>query len=123
LDRQGRQPEGDRRPLNIGVDSLVFLDDNPAERLQVRAALPLVGVPELPADPALYPRAVAAAGYFEAVGFSKEDRLRAEYYQANAPPCPCALVERRSGRLSRLSGHGMRDRPSGPDFRVHASRS
>jgi FkbH-like protein len=70
--------------LNIGMDALVFLDDNPAERMQVRAALPLVGVPELPADPALYPRAIAAAGYFEAVGFSKEDRLRAEYYQANA---------------------------------------
>ena len=60
--------------LNIGVDALVFLDDNPAERMQVRAALPLVGVPELPADPALYPRALAAAGYFEAVGFSEEDR-------------------------------------------------
>lgn len=70
--------------LNIGVDALVFLDDNPAERMQVRRELPLVGVPELPDDPALYPRALAAAGYFEAVGFSKEDRERANYYQANA---------------------------------------
>jgi HAD superfamily phosphatase (TIGR01681 family) len=39
--------------LNIGIDALVFLDDNPAERLQVRQALPLVAVPELPDDPAL----------------------------------------------------------------------
>jgi FkbH-like protein len=70
--------------LNIGVDSLVFLDDNPAERLQVREQLPLVGVPELPEDPALYPRVLAAAGYFEAVAFSQEDRDRAAYYQANA---------------------------------------
>lgn len=70
--------------LNIGVDALVLLDDNPAERLQVRAALPLVGTPELPDDPALYPRALAAAGYFEAVSFSEEDRRRAEYYQANS---------------------------------------
>jgi FkbH-like protein len=70
--------------LNIGVDSLVFLDDNPAERLQVRAALPLVGVPELPDDPAFYPRALMAAGYFEAVAFSQEDRQRADMYQANA---------------------------------------
>ncbi len=70
--------------LKIGVDALVFLDDNPAERLQVRTALPLVGVPELPDDPALYPRALAAAGYFEAVALSEEDRNRAEYYQANA---------------------------------------
>jgi len=70
--------------LNIGVDALVFLDDNPAERMQVRRELPLVGVPELPDDPALYPRTLAAAGYFEAVSFSKEDRERADYYQANA---------------------------------------
>jgi FkbH-like protein len=70
--------------LNIGVDALVFLDDNPAERLQVRRELPLVGVPEMPADVALYPRTLAAAGYFEAVAFSKEDRERAGYYQANA---------------------------------------
>jgi FkbH-like protein len=70
--------------LNIGVDALVFLDDNPAERMQVRRELPLVGVPELPDDAALYPRALAAAGYFEAVAFSKEDKERASYYQANA---------------------------------------
>ncbi len=70
--------------LNIGVDALVFLDDNPAERMQVRAKLPLVGVPELPEDPAFYPRVLAAAGYFEAVAFSQEDRERAGYYQANA---------------------------------------
>ena len=70
--------------LNIGVDALVFLDDNPAERLQVRGELPMVAVPELPDDPALYPRYLAAAGYFEAVAFSAEDRERAGYYQANA---------------------------------------
>jgi FkbH-like protein len=70
--------------LNIGIDSLVFLDDNPAERMQVRGELPLVAVPELPEDPAAYPRTLAAAGYFEAVSLSKEDRERAAYYQANA---------------------------------------
>ena len=70
--------------LNIGVDALVLLDDNPAERLQVRRALPQVGVPELPDDPALFPRALMAAGYFETVTFSAEDRARADMYQANA---------------------------------------
>ncbi len=70
--------------LNIGVDALVILDDNPAERMQVRRALPLAAVPELPDDPALYPRTLAAAGYFDAVGYSKEDRERANYYQSNA---------------------------------------
>ena len=70
--------------LNIGVDALVFLDDNPAERMQVRGELPFVAVPELPDDPAFYPRVLAAAGYFDTVAFSQEDRQRADYYQANA---------------------------------------
>lgn len=70
--------------LNIGLDALVLLDDNPAERMQVRSALPMVAAPELPDDPSLYPRALAAAGYFEAIAFSEEDRNRAQYYQANS---------------------------------------
>ncbi len=70
--------------LNIGVDSLVFLDDNPAEREQVRRELPMVAVPEVGDDPTYYPRILAAAGYFEAVSFSGEDRERADFYQANA---------------------------------------
>jgi FkbH-like protein len=72
------------RALNIGVDALVFLDDNAAERAQVRAASPTVAVPELPADPAHYPAVLLAAGYFEAVAFSEEDRSRADGYAANA---------------------------------------
>ncbi len=70
--------------LNIGIDALVFLDDNPAERAQVRGELPLVAVPELPDEPALYPRMLMAAGYFEAVAFTQDDRDRAAMYQANA---------------------------------------
>jgi FkbH-like protein len=70
--------------LSLGLDALVFLDDNPVERDRVRQALPQVAVPELPEDPALYARTLAAAGYFEAVTFSNEDRDRAEMYQSNA---------------------------------------
>lgn len=70
------------KTLNIGVDALVLLDDNPAERAQVRAALPVVAVPELPSEPSLFPLYLAAAGYFEAVSFSAEDRLRANAYAA-----------------------------------------
>jgi FkbH-like protein len=70
--------------LNIGIDALVLLDDNPAERAQVREALPSVAVPELPADPAFYATTLLAAGYFEAIGFTAEDRIRANQYQANA---------------------------------------
>lgn len=72
------------RALDIGVDALVMLDDNPAERAQLRAALPAVAVPELPDDPAWFSWYLLAAGYFEAVSFSKEDELRAASYAANA---------------------------------------
>ena len=70
--------------LNIGLDSLVFLDDNPAERAQVRQALPMVRVPELPDEPALYARTLLSAGYFESIQFTQDDQNRAEQYQANA---------------------------------------
>lgn len=70
--------------LEIGVDTLVLMDDNPAERAQVRAALPDVAVPELPDDPAMYARTLLAAGYFEAVSLSAEDLLRADDYTSRA---------------------------------------
>ncbi len=72
------------KQLNIGLDSLVFVDDNPIERARVRQSLPMVAVPEMPEDPALYVRCLAEAGYFEAVAFTAEDRVRAEAYAANA---------------------------------------
>jgi FkbH-like protein len=70
--------------LNIGIDSLVFADDNPFERELVRAELPEVAVPELPEDPALYADCIARAGYFEAVAITEEDRVRNAMYRANA---------------------------------------
>ena len=70
--------------LSLGLESMVFLDDNPAERLQVRQALPEVAVPELPEDPAFYAQTLVAAGYFEALGFLEEDQKRADFYQNNA---------------------------------------
>jgi FkbH-like protein len=72
------------KELSLGTDAMVFLDDNPMERNLVREMLPEVAVPELPADPALYARTLAAAGYFEAVAFSDEDVKRAGYYRDNA---------------------------------------
>jgi FkbH-like protein len=70
--------------LNIGVDSLVFVDDNPIERARIRQSLPMVAVPEMPDDAAHYVRCLADAGYFEAVVFTADDRNRAEQYAANA---------------------------------------
>src|SRR5712671_2470972 len=70
--------------LNIGLESLVFVDDNPAERARIRESLPMVAVPELPEDAAYYVRCLASAGYFEAVSFTSDDQRRAEQYAANA---------------------------------------
>jgi len=70
--------------LNLGLDSLVFVDDNPIERAAVREALPMVAVPELPDDVARYVRCIADAGYFETIAFTADDQQRAEQYTANA---------------------------------------
>ncbi|MEG3637903.1 HAD-IIIC family phosphatase [Magnetococcus sp. PR-3] len=68
--------------LNIGLDSLVFVDDNPAEREQVRTAFPQVAVVELPEDPAYYGWTLLGGGWFESLRFTQEDTLRADQYRA-----------------------------------------
>jgi FkbH-like protein len=70
--------------LSLGLESLVFLDDNPVERALVRKLLPEVAVPEVPDDPSLFVRMLSAGGYFESVLFSEEDVKRADFYQDNA---------------------------------------
>ncbi|SEG14888.1 HAD-superfamily phosphatase, subfamily IIIC/FkbH-like domain-containing protein [Bryocella elongata] len=70
--------------LNLGLDALVFLDDNPVERALIRRELPMVMVPEIGEDPAEYVGTLAAAGYFEGLRVTEEDRERAAMYQANA---------------------------------------
>jgi FkbH-like protein len=71
------------KQLNIGLDSLVFVDDNPFERDQVRSECPQVAVPELPEDPSLYPECIASAGYFESIALTQDDLARLEQYQKN----------------------------------------
>jgi FkbH-like protein len=66
--------------LNVGLESLVFVDDNPAERQNVRVSLPQVTVIELPADPMGYANAVRNCPMFERVATSEEDRKRGAYY-------------------------------------------
>lgn len=70
--------------LGIGLDSLVFVDDNPAERDIVRRELPEVAVPELPEDVTGYPACLAAGGYFEPVSFTQDDAARGRSYALNA---------------------------------------
>jgi len=69
--------------LNIGIDSLVFVDDSPFERDIVRRELPMVAVPELPDDPASFARCISDAGYFEALSITADDLNRTQQYQAN----------------------------------------
>jgi FkbH-like protein len=69
--------------LNIGLDALVFIDDNPFERNLVRQELPMVAVPEVGEDPTGYPLALADAGYFEGLSVTDEDRERTSQYQGN----------------------------------------
>jgi len=68
--------------LNVGIDSLAFLDDNPFEREQVRAALPEVTVIDLPKDPLGYAAAVRNCAVFERLTLSAEDQQRSEMYAA-----------------------------------------
>jgi len=66
--------------LNLGLDSLVFVDDNPVERERVRQALPQVRVLDMPADPMDYAAALRACPWFEQLSLSDEDRERGRYY-------------------------------------------
>ena len=70
--------------LNIGLDSLVFVDDNPAERAIVAAQVPEVTVPDVGNEVAYFPAILQAGNYFETVALSKEDLSRAETYAANS---------------------------------------
>ena len=70
--------------LNIGLDALVFVDDNPAECAAVRQALPEIDVLELPADPAHYARTLWDYLGFESATLTAEDAARTDQYRARA---------------------------------------
>lgn len=70
--------------IGIGLDSLVFVDDNPAERAIVRDQLPMVAVPEVEGGaPATYIRAIEDGKYFETLTLSADDLQRNATYQGN----------------------------------------
>ncbi|MCB9673470.1 MAG: HAD-IIIC family phosphatase [Alphaproteobacteria bacterium] len=70
--------------LELGLDSFVFVDDNPAERARVRRELPEVLVVPLPADPSGYVAALHRARAFEALAISTEDAGRTAQYRAES---------------------------------------
>ena len=70
--------------LNIGFDSMVFLDDNPFERNIVRENIKGITVPELPEDPADYLEYLYGLNLFETASFSIADKDRTKQYQVDA---------------------------------------
>jgi FkbH-like protein len=85
------------KELNIGLDAMAFLDDNPVERQLVRMELPDVIVIDLPTDPLSYAQTVRATPEFERLQISEEDRLRTQYYrdqrQREELSATCATTE------------------------------
>ncbi len=73
-----------QQTLNIGMDSLVFLDDNPFERNLVRSMIPEITVPELPEDPASYLSYLRGLDLFETASYSAEDANRTQQYRQQA---------------------------------------
>jgi len=67
--------------LNIGYNSMVFLDDNPVERQIVKDNIPDITVPELPEDPAYYLQYLYSLNLFDTTGVTVEDIKRTESYQ------------------------------------------
>ena len=70
--------------LNIGFDSMVFIDDNPFERNIIRENIPGITVPELPEDPGLYLEYLYSENLFETTSFSSGDKDRTKQYQVEA---------------------------------------
>ncbi len=70
------------KEINIGLDSFVFLDDNPVERERIRTSLPNVHVVELPANPTLFRQTLEKINDFNTLSLTREDLNRGEMYYA-----------------------------------------
>jgi FkbH-like protein len=70
--------------LNIGLDSIVFVDDNPAERALVEEQLPAVAVPNVGSDISLFAEILEHERYFEVHKIVKDDLNRSAFYGSNA---------------------------------------
>jgi len=68
------------KELNIGLDSLVFFDDDPANRQIVKAALPEVLVVDVPSDPALYMQTLNRISDFDTLAITTDDLKKGQMY-------------------------------------------
>ena len=69
--------------INIGIDSLVFIDDNPVERDIVFSQIPSVSVPDVGTDVVEFIEHIDRNGYFEPISLSQDDVNRNQYYKDN----------------------------------------
>ena len=70
------------KEINVGLDSMAFVDDNPREREQIKQALPQVLVVDMPASPFLYRQALESLNDFNVLALTEEDKMRGEMYYA-----------------------------------------
>jgi FkbH-like protein len=68
--------------INIGLDTIAFIDDNPAERQMMRQLLPQVETLEMPADPSLFARTLRETSLFTRAYLTEEDKNRGQIYAA-----------------------------------------
>jgi FkbH-like protein len=68
--------------INIGLDTMVFIDDNPAERQMMRQSLPQIETLEMPADPSIFVRTLRETGFFARAYLTEEDKNRGQIYAA-----------------------------------------
>ncbi|MEK7658944.1 MAG: HAD-IIIC family phosphatase [Patescibacteria group bacterium] len=68
------------KEINVGLDSMVFLDDDPTNRAQVRALLPQVETPEMPSDSSDYAKFLIRLPYFALTTLTDEDKMRGNLY-------------------------------------------
>jgi len=78
--RKSEQLHAIAEEINIGLDSLVFLDDDAANREEVKMALPMVTVPDLAPRPEEYARQVLSFTYFNQISLTDEDRAKGKMY-------------------------------------------
>jgi len=70
------------KEINIGLDSMAFVDDNPREREQIKQALPQILVVDMPSSPFLYRQALEDLNDFNVLALTEEDKMRGEMYYA-----------------------------------------
>ena len=124
LERQGDQHQGDRRRrCRSGSIRWCSSTTTRSSANWCASCCRRWPCPNCRHDPALYARTLLAAGYFEAVAFSAEDRKRAEFYQDNARRADAGEAGGRPRRLSRLARHGRSTCSPSTTPDAHASRS